>query len=158
MKGSDFVGAGITAILIGIFSLIVFGAFKRVPNQKKVKGIIYSNEFSHFEKDIDGGGKNLYHFFVQYFVDGKEYLLKSKSTSGPKKVGKRITVKYDSKHPEKAIVEGKGVYIVALIFICFGIYAIYSTIISSNNVDCCACLDCPECDACCDCNNPYLNK
>lgn len=151
-------GAGITAILVGLFILIIFGAFKRVPNQKKVKGIIHSNEFSHFEKDIDGGGANLYYFYVQYFVEGKEYLLKSKHTSRPKKTGKSITVKYNSKQPEEAIIVGKSVYIGALIFICFGIYAICSTIINNNNVDCCTCLDCPECDVCCDCNNPYLNK
>ena len=85
MKGSDFVGAGITAIIVGIFILIVFGAFKRVPNQKKVKGVIHSNKFSHFERDIDGGGSKHYNFYVQYFVDGKEYLLKSKYTSRQKK-------------------------------------------------------------------------
>ena len=138
-------GAGITAILVGIFILIIFGAFKRVPNQKKVKGVIHSNEFSHFERDIDGGGSNQYNFYVQYFVDGKEYLLKSKYTSRPKKIGKSITVKYNSKQPEEAIVVGKSVYVGALIFICFGIYAICSTLINNNSVDCCTCLDCPIC-------------
>ena len=146
-------GAGITAILVGIFILIIFGAFKRVPNQKKVKGTIHSNEFSHFERDIEGGGSNQYNFYVQYFVD-----VKSKYTSRPKKIGKSITVKYNSKQPEEAIVVGKSVYVGALIFICFGIYAICSTLISNNSVDCCTCLDCPECDVCCDCNSPYLNK
>ena len=158
MKGSDFMGVGITAILVGIFILIIFGAFKRVPNQKKVKGTIRCNESSHFEKDIEGGGSNQYNFYVQYFVDGKEYLLKLKYTSRPKKIGKSITVKYNSKQPEEAIVVGKSVYVGALIFICFGIYAICSTLISNNSVGCCTCLDCPECDVCCDCNNPYLNK
>ena len=158
MKCIDFMGAGITAILVGIFILIIFGAFKRVPNQKKVKGTIHRNEFSHFERDIEGGGSNQYNFYVQYFVDGKEYLLKSKYTSRPKKIGKSITVKYNSKQPEEAIVVGKSVYVGALIFICFGIYAICSTLINNNSVDCCTCLDCPECDVCCDCNNPYLNK
>ena len=81
-------------------------------------------------------------------------LLKSKYTSRPKKIGKSITVKYNSKQPEEAIVVGKSVYVGALIFICFGIYAICSTLINNNSVDCCTCLDCPECDVCCDCNNP----
>ena len=37
MKSSDFVGEGITAIIVGIFILIVFAAFKRLPNQKKLR-------------------------------------------------------------------------------------------------------------------------
>ena len=74
---------------------------------------------SDFEKDIDGGGANLYYFYVQYFVEGKEYLLKSKHTSRPKKIGKSITVKYNSKQPEEAIIVGKSVYVGALIFIYF---------------------------------------
>lgn len=151
-------GGGITAILVGIFILIIFGVFKKVPNQKKIKGIIHSNEFSHFEHDIDGDGNNLYYFYVQYFVNGKEYLLKSKHTSKPKKIGKKITVKYNSKQPEQAIVLEKNVYTGALIFICFGIYVICSTIINNSDVDCCTCLDCTKCDVCCDCNSPYLNK
>lgn len=64
---------------------------------KKVKVIIHHNEFSHFESDTDAGEANLYYFYVQYFVEGKEYLLKSKHTSRPKKAGKGITVKYNSK-------------------------------------------------------------
>lgn len=121
-------GAGITSIIVGILILILFGAFKRVPNQKRTKGEIHSNEFSHFENDIDGGGSNQYYFYVQYFVDGKEYLLKSKYTSNYMKMGKKITVKYNSKKPEEAIVVGKGIYAGALIFICLGIYAILSTL------------------------------
>ena len=45
MKGIDFMGAGITAILVGIFILIIFGAFKRVPNQKKLKGQFTETNF-----------------------------------------------------------------------------------------------------------------
>lgn len=123
-------GAGIVIIIsFTIFPLILAGAFKRVPNQKKVKGMIHSNEFSNFERDIDGGGKNLYHFYVQYFVDGKEYLLKSNFTTSHKKIGKSITVKYNSKNPEEALVcPAKTIYLFSLAMFLYGMYVIFSSL------------------------------
>ena len=56
------------------------------------------------------------------------------------------------------IWELENISIAAQSGICFGIYAICSTLINNNSVDCCTCLDCPGCDVCCDCSNPYLNK
>lgn len=61
-------GAGIAIIVcFSIFPLILTGAFKRVPNQKKTKGTIHSNEFSHVDRDIDGGGKKLILFLCSIF-------------------------------------------------------------------------------------------
>ena len=37
MKGSDFVGAGILCIIIGIIIILLYGDYKRIPNAKKQK-------------------------------------------------------------------------------------------------------------------------
>lgn len=124
-------GAGIAIIIcFSIFPLLLTGAFKRVPNQKKVKGIIHSNEFSHYDRDIDDGkNNNMYWFYVQYFVDGKEYLLKSKLTSMQKKIGKSITIKYNQNNPEEAVMcPEKKIYIFSLACFLFGIYVIFSSL------------------------------
>lgn len=114
---------GIVIVIMGFFNLFVHGVFKRVPNQKKVKGEIYSNEFSHYERDEDGGS-NLYYFYVRYIVDGKEYSIKSKYTSSYRRIGSKVIVRYNSENPEDAVIVDKLIIIFGLIFIGIGIYTI----------------------------------
>lgn len=113
----------VVSIIMGFIVLIVFGFFKRVPNQKKVKGKIYSNEFSHYESD-DDGGSNMYYFYVRYIVDGKEYSIRSKYTSSYRRIGSKVIVRYNSEDPEEAVIVDKMIIIFGLIFIVFGIYTI----------------------------------
>lgn len=114
---------GIVCVILGFFMLFVFGVFKKVPNQKKVKGKIYRNEFSHYESDEDGGS-NLYYFYVRYIVDGKEYSIKSKYTSSYRRIGSKVIVRYNSEDPEDAVIVDKMIIIFGLIFIVIGIYTI----------------------------------
>lgn len=130
--------------------------FKKVPNMKKCKGTIVATEVVNVPNE-----RNKVYGQVQYFVDGTEYCIKTNYASMGLHKGKKINVKYNSENPKEAIVvSNKGIYMGALIFICFGIYVVCSTIINNqiNNNECCECLDCPECDVCCNCDNPYLNK
>jgi len=124
-------GAGIVCIVISLFILVLAGTFKRVPNQKKVEGIIHSVEFAGYDHDVtENKGHNMYYYHIQYVVNGKEYLLKTKSSSsGTDVVGKKRTIKYNKNNPEQAIESpDKKIYIYACIFLAFGIYAIISSL------------------------------
>lgn len=115
-------GAGILCIIIGILFFII--RYKRVPNMKKCKGIIVSTEVV----DIPGE-RNKCYGHAQYFVDGKEYYIKTTYAANDIHKGKNVVIKYNSKNPEEAIVAyDKGSYIGPLVFIIFGIYAILSTL------------------------------
>ncbi len=115
--------AGVVSIIIGFVVLIVFGFFKRVPNQKKVKGVICDNEFSHYESD---DGTNMYYYYVRYIVDGKEYLLKSNFTSSYRRIGSKVIVRYNSENPEEAVIVDMFVVIFAIVFIVIGICLLIS--------------------------------
>lgn len=52
MKGSDFVGAGILCIIIGIIIILLYGDYKRIPNAKKTEGNVCSVEW---DKELDEG-------------------------------------------------------------------------------------------------------
>ncbi len=125
-------GAGIASIIVAIFTLFVGGAFKKVPNQKKTKGIIHSIEFAEYDRGStsDDRGHNMYYYHIQYMVNGKEYLLKTKSTSSVTDVvGKKRTVKYNNNNPEQAIeCPSNFIYVFASAFFIFGLYAILSTV------------------------------
>lgn len=154
--------AGIIIIIaFSILPLIITGAFKRVPNQRKITGTIHSIEFSHYDHNFfEDVGSNQYYYYVQYFVDGKEYLLKTKYTSSITNVErKKRIVKYNLKNPKQAIIcPDAKIYLFSLTFLIIGIYIICSIIINNDSNGCCACLDCPQCDVCCDCTNPYLTN
>lgn len=74
MKGSDFVGAGILCIIIGIIIILLYGDYKRIPNAKKTEGNVCSVEW---DKELDEG-KKFFYANIQYFVEGKEYYIKTK--------------------------------------------------------------------------------
>lgn len=124
-------GAGIVCIIVAIFALFVAGAFKKVPNQVKTEGVIHSIEFAGYSRDsLDDTGRNMYRYYIQYIVDGKEYLLKTKMTSSKTNVvGKKRIVKYNKNNPEQAIASpDKGIYLFVCVFLAFGIYAICSSL------------------------------
>lgn len=127
-------GAGIVCIIVAIFVLFVGGTFRKVPNQEKTEGIIHSIEFAGRSDDHDieygTGNSNMYYYYIQYMVNGKEYLVKTKiRSSDTDVVGKKRTVKYNKNNPEQAVESpDKGVYIIACILFAFGIYAIFSSL------------------------------
>ena len=155
-KAVIFLGAGICSIIVGIIIIIVFGNYKKIPNAKKVKGIICSKEYKYDSREkIPTFYRN-----IKYIVDGKEYYIKTKDRSSNYREGRKIIVKYNSQNPEQAItIHSFNAYIVPLVFILFGIYSISYTLFNqSQSNDCCTCLDSPMSDVCCNCANPYLNK
>lgn len=160
MKGSDFVGAGILCIIIGIIIILLYGDYKRIPNAKKTEANVCSVEW---DKELDEG-KKFFYANIQYFVEGKEYYIKTKDKKRyGYRNGKKIIVKYNKENPSQAIIlHNLTDYIMPMFWIGFGIFAIISTVlnnqVNTNENNCCTCLDCPECDVCCDCNSPYLNK
>ena len=124
-------GAGIVCIIVAIFALFVAGAFKKVPNQVKTEGVIHSIEYAGNSHDpLDNTNRNMYYYYIQYIVNGKEYLLKTKMTNSKSNVvGKKRIVKYNKNNPEQAIASpDKGIYVFVCIFLIFGIYAICSSL------------------------------
>ncbi len=118
-------GAGILCILIGIFFIIIRGDYKKIPNSKITKGNICSLEYdSSTGSDLRG-----FYAYIQYFVDGKEYYIKTRSKArvGFHK-GKKMLVKYNKENPAEAMhIGGFGDYLLGPgIFIILGIYIILS--------------------------------
>ena len=118
-------GAGILCIGIGIFFIIIAGDYKKIPNSKITKGTICSLEYD------SSSGSDLRGFYahIQYFVDGKEYYIKTRTK---KRVGfhkgMNMLVKYNKDNPAQAMhIQSFGDYLLGPgIFILLGIYMILS--------------------------------
>lgn len=120
-------GAGILCIIIGIIIILLYGDYKKIPNAKKTVGNICAIEW---DKEINSDSGRMFYGHIQYFVDGKEYYIKTKDKSkyGYRK-GKQIIVKYNSENPSQAIrIHSFTEYLMPLFWIIFGIYAILTTL------------------------------
>ena len=121
---------GMFIIVVSIFLLWGFGAFRKVPNQAKTKGIIEGMKFEEYSSD-GGDTLKMYRFYFKYIVDGKEYMIKSRTlSSNTNSIGKKRTIKYNKENPQQAI-ESIDPFICCLFtfFILVGIYTIYSSLI-----------------------------
>lgn len=124
LKGSDFMGAGILCICIGL--IILCFCFKpfQIKNAMYGKGEVCAREY-HYEP---GDEINSYYHTIRYFAKGVEYYSKCKFRQGYIKDGKKILLKYSKDNPKEVIIIPKGIIFGAFVFIIFGIYIILSTL------------------------------
>ena len=117
-------GAGILCICIGI--IILLSSFKptKVKKASYVKGEVCAREYQY----IPGAERNMYFITVRYFVNSKEYYLKSQFSQSYIKDGTKILLKYNKQNPEECIIIPRGIMFIAVAFIAFGIYAIISSL------------------------------
>ena len=103
------------------------GDYKKIPNAKITKGNICATEYAG-----SSDGHSRYYAHIQYFVEGKEYYTRTKTTAsvGFYK-GRKMLVKYNSEDPTQAMhVHSLKDYILGPgIFIIFGIYIILSEVL-----------------------------
>lgn len=117
---------GILCIIIGFIMIVLYGDYKKIPNAKKTIGTICASE----RDKLPSSDGSRYYGHIQYFVDGKEYYIKTKDKKdyiGYRK-GKKYPVKYNSKNPQQAMrIHSLKEYIFGPIFwFVFGTYIILS--------------------------------
>lgn len=116
---------GIPFIVIAWMVGAISGVFRRLPHQKTVVGQIVSIERG---KTMDAG-RTRYTAYVEYWVDGIPYTIKSKFKSATFYTGQKMRVAYNAASPRHAIVRpGAAVYAVMLGFCAAGIAVSYLTL------------------------------
>ncbi|NLI61248.1 MAG: DUF3592 domain-containing protein [Clostridiales bacterium] len=93
-------GGGLFLYLIGAILILSFGLGKKVPNQRKTKGII--TDITHVH--TSGKGKPVYRATVAYSINGKTYEIESGYYSSDYHIGKKIVVLYNEMDPQEGIV------------------------------------------------------
>lgn len=108
MPGSFFL------YIVGLILGFASGAFKRVPNQQKVKGRIES-----FEQQIKTPNEKLTRTaIVSYLVNRETYQVKTTYQSSFYQSDKALTVCYDANNPQNSFVR-TGAVIRLLVAACF---------------------------------------
>lgn len=109
---------GLIIILIAIFFGFITGIFAKVPNKGKESGVVVSTEYIY---DTDET-KPTYTAIVEYQVNGKIYVTKSKYKSSSFYIGQRLTVIYDTTNPQASIIKPSiAIYIIFILLIVTGI-------------------------------------
>jgi phage shock protein PspC (stress-responsive transcriptional regulator) len=92
----------------GLFMVIIFliigfasGAFKRVPNQRRVKGVIESVEQRHQTPD----DLVTYTGIISYMVNGQRYYTETSYQSSFFRTRKRVWVCFDEQNPGNSFVQ-----------------------------------------------------
>lgn len=91
---------GIILIGMGLLLGYIMGIFKRIPNQKIVKGSIVSVEYKRDAADR----RKTYCAIVEYTVENRTHSVKTGWNSALFHVGQVMTVAYDADNPKRAIV------------------------------------------------------
>jgi len=113
---------GIIFIILAFMLGAMNGVFRRVPNQKSVVGEIVSIER---EEPLESEG-TMYTAYVEYYVNGVPYAIKTKYKSSTFRTGQKMRVVYDEMVPNHAIVRPKViVYIIMAAFFIAGILICY---------------------------------
>ena len=109
---------GIFLILTGCMIGAICGVFRRIANSKTVVGEIVSIEPS---KTLEAG-EWVYYAYVEYYVDGAPYIIKSKYMSSSFRTGKKLCVVYNQTLPQQAAIRPDiGTYITVIGCIVAGI-------------------------------------
>lgn len=109
---------GVLLIIIALMVGAISGVFQRVPNQKNILGEIVSIE----RKQALESGKAMYTAYVEYYIDGVPYVIRSKFKSSSFRSGQKVRVVYNQKDPQQAIVRPSiTAYVVMLVFLISGV-------------------------------------
>jgi len=117
--------AGLFMYLNFLILGFAFGAFRSVPNRRKVIGVIESLE----QRNKSQRGMISYTAIVSYVVKSKIYYTKTSYQSTSFKRGKKITVYYNLDNPEHSYVRGSIV-----IYLCMGACATAGTLLIIKDV------------------------
>lgn len=108
----------IILICMGLVLGIATDVFTRIPHQKSIKGKIVFLE----PRKTHDRGRTTYTAHVEYYVNKRSYIVKSKFRSSTFRIGETIGVIYDEKNPTLAVVRPKHeVYLVMFVLILAGV-------------------------------------
>lgn len=116
---------GIILIVVALMYGAISGVFHRLPNQSAVTGEIVSIER---EKTLDSGS-TMYTAYVEYYVNGMAYTIKSGYRSSVFYTGQKMRVVYNRKSPQQAILRpGLKTYVAVLGLLVAGMIVCYYTL------------------------------
>lgn len=90
---------GVSLILMGILLGAVTGAFRRLPNQRRVRGVVTA-----VEEAGSAGRRPAFRAIVEYHVQGTTFLVRSGRASPSFRPGQQRWIAYDSLDPQRAIL------------------------------------------------------
>lgn len=105
---------GLAMLVVAFFAAALTGMFKRVKNQKTVKGTIVSLECKN-----ETGESSKYYAYVEYEVNGRLYVVKSRNRSTAYRTGQKLNVAYNKEKPDESFIKPKidDYIIVAVLFV-----------------------------------------
>lgn len=112
---------GLFCIITALVLVIMTNAFRRLPNQKSIKGTVVATE----NKKTVHSTRKRYIGYVEYVVDDKVYSIASNYISSNMRVGQSIRISYDESNPENAITRPPMfIYLLFVGLIIMGLYMI----------------------------------
>ncbi len=101
----------IILVCMGVVLGIISNVFTQVPHSKRINGEVVSLE----PRKIHNEGRMTYTAYVEYYVNGIPYTVKSRFRTSNFHIGDKIRVEYNEQNPRQAIVRPKmAVYLIML--------------------------------------------
>lgn len=115
---------GLAILVVAIFAAVLNGMFLKVKNQKTTTGTVVSLECKN-----ETGESSKFYAYVEYEINGKIYVVKSRNRSTAYHTGQKLKVAYNRENPRDSFIKPKVEnYIVVIVLLIIAVFVTIQTI------------------------------